>query len=107
MTEEGLFLKLRTLLEKGKYRIRIHAVRHMTEEGFSESDLLEALLGKCRILENYPGEDRCLVAGYFRLGQKAHCPMHAVCDYSEDEVVDIVTAYIPQKPWWSTPTKRG
>lgn len=107
MTEEELFSKLRTLLEKRKYRIRIHAVRHMAEEGFSEDDLLEALLGKCRILENYPGENRCLLAGYFRLSQKVHCALHAVCDYSKDEVLDIVTAYIPQKPWWNTPTKRG
>ncbi len=107
MTKDELLSKLRTLLEERKYRIRIHAVRHMTEEGFSEEQLLEALLGRCRILEHYPGESRCLITAYFRLSQKVHCPLHAVCDYSNDDVVDIVTAYIPQKPWWKTPTKRG
>lgn len=107
MTDHELLSKLKALLEKGKYRIRIHAVRHMTEEGFSEDDVLETLLGKCRILESYPGESRCLIAGYFRLSDKIHCPLHVVCDYSRDELVDIVTAYIPQKPWWTTSTKRG
>ena len=34
-------------------------------------------------------------------------PLHVVCDYSNDEVVDIVTAYIPPKPWWETPSRRG
>ena len=34
-------------------------------------------------------------------------PLHIVYDYSNDEVVDIVTAYIPQKPWWETPSRRG
>jgi len=79
----------------------------MIEEGFSEEDLLESLLGRCKILEDYPSETRCLLAGYFRLSQRVHCPLHVVCDYSKDEVVDIVTAYIPQKPWWNTSTKRG
>ena len=88
MTEEELFSRLRALFEKRKYRIRIHAVRHMIEEGFTEDDILDTLLGKCRILENYPDEKRCLVAGYFRLSQKVHCPLHAVCDYSNDQVVE-------------------
>ena len=107
MTKQELLSKLRTLLKNRQYRIRSHVVRHMIEEGFDEEDILESLLGRCRILENYPSETRCLLAGYFRLSQKVHCPLHAVCDYSKDEVVDIVTAYIPQKPWWNTPTKRG
>lgn len=34
-------------------------------------------------------------------------PLHIVCDYSHKRHVDIVTAYLPQKPWWVTPRKRG
>jgi hypothetical protein len=95
------------LVEARKYRVRIHTVRHMIEEGFSEDNLVEALTGKSKILEEYQDELRCLVLGYFKMSGKVRSPLHIVCDYSSDEVIDIVTAYIPQKPWWLTPTKRG
>ena len=85
-----LLTKIKGLIEAKKYRVRIHAVRHMVEEGFGEDDLIEALVVRSRVLEDYPDELRCLLLGYFRTS----------------EVVDIVTAYIPQKPWWP-PTKRG
>ena len=26
---------------------------------------------------------------------------------SNENVVDIVTAYVPQRPWWVSPTQRG
>ncbi len=79
----------------------------MVEEGFGEDDLIEALAVRSRVLEDYPDELRCLLLGYFKMSEKVRSPLHMVCDYSSDEVVDIVTAYIPQKPWWLTPTKRG
>ena len=78
----------------------------MVEEGFTEQNIIAAIEGKSRILENYDEESRCLIVGYFRLSDKVRCPLHIVCDYSDASVLDIVTAYIPEKPWWSTPTKR-
>jgi hypothetical protein len=105
--QQELLAKIKTLIEAKKYRVRLHAVRHMIEEGFSEDDMLEALTGKNRILEDYPDELRCLISGYFKMSEKVRSPIHIVCDYSSSEVIDIVTAYIPQKPWWLTPTKRG
>lgn len=105
--DEELLPRIRSLLSARKYRIRIHAVRHMVEEGFTEHDIITALVGKSRILEDYRDESRCLIVGYFRLSEKVRCPLHVVCDYSNANVVDIVTGYIPEKPWWSTPTKRG
>ena len=103
---EELLAKLKSLLTERNYRIRIHAVRHMVEEGFTEQNIIAAIEGKSRILENYSEERRCLIVGYFRLSDKVRCPLHIVCDYSDASVLDIVTAYIPEKPWWSTPTKR-
>ena len=103
---EELLAKLRSILTERNYRIRIHAVRHMVEEGFTEQNIIAAIEGKSRILENYSEESRCLIVGYFRLSDKVRCPLHIVCDYSDASVLDIVTAYIPEKPWWSTPTKR-
>jgi hypothetical protein len=50
---------------------------------------------------------RCLVLGYFDIGSPSRQALHVVCDYSADHVVDIVTAYLPQKPWWVNPGKRG
>jgi hypothetical protein len=79
----------------------------MIEEGFSEHDLIASILGRSRILEEYAEVSRCLVVGYFRLNEKVRCPLHAVCDLANPEVLDIVIAYIPEKPWWSTATKRG
>jgi hypothetical protein len=105
--ERELLEEVKKLAGSGQYRVRIHAVRHMVEEGFSERDVLEAIAGRSKILERYPDEGRCLLLGYFKMGEKVRSPLHVVCDYSNDGLVDIVTAYVPQKPWWVTPTKRG
>jgi Domain of unknown function (DUF4258) len=105
--DEELLPKIRNLISARKYRIRLHAVRHMVEEGFTERDIIAAIGGKSRILEDYSEESRCLIMGYFRLSDKIRCPLHVVCDYSDSNVLDIVTTYIPEKPWWSTPRKRG
>jgi hypothetical protein len=105
--EQGVLEKIRLLVRARRYRIRLHAVRHMIEEGFDEVNVVEALSGGCRLLETYPEEKRCLILGYFMVSEKVRQPIHAVCDYSNRNVVDIVTAYLPQKPWWTTPEKRG
>src|SRR5262245_16407868 len=106
-SEQELLEKIKLLVVGAKYRIRIHAVRHMIEEGFTESDLVAALTGKSKILELYVDEQRCLILGSFKLSENVRLPLHLVCDYSRDDAVDIVTAYIPQKPWWISPSQRG
>ncbi|HKP73407.1 MAG TPA: DUF4258 domain-containing protein [Pyrinomonadaceae bacterium] len=105
--EQKLLESIKQLIGRRRYRVRLHAVRHMIEEGFGEQDILEAVSGKSKILEDYTDESRCLILGYFRLGQKTRSPLHVVCDYSQETAVDIVTAYIPQRPWWISPTRRG
>lgn len=108
MSYEGeLFEKIRRLVISGKYRIRIHAVCHMIEEGFNEENVKEAIAGKAKIIENYPDDCRCLILGVFYLAKNTTSALHVVCDYSKPDLVDIVTAYIPQKPWWVSPSKRG
>ncbi len=80
----------------------------MLEEGFEEGDIIEALTSpRLRILEEYPEQQRCLVLGSYTVSPRARSFLHAVCDYSDPEILDIVTAYIPQRPWWETPTRRG
>jgi hypothetical protein len=34
---------------------------------FTEQDVITAVVGKSRILEDYPEESRCLIVGYFHL----------------------------------------
>ena len=89
-----------------RYRVRNHAVRHMIEEGFDENHLFEALTGKLQLLEEYEDENRCLVLGSFHFSSSTRSSLHVVCDVSNAEIVDIVTAYIPQRPWWISPTQR-
>jgi hypothetical protein len=78
---QGLLARIQALLSAKRYRIRIHAVRHMIEEGFDEDKLLEALAGRSRILEDYPNEERCLILGYFAVGEKSRAALHVVCGW--------------------------
>lgn len=98
---------IRQHVNVGSYRIRSHVVRHMIEEGFDENQLLEALTGKLQLLEEYSEEARCLVLGRFSFTSRTSSSLHIVCDLSNDEVLDIVTTYIPQGPWWISSKQRG
>jgi hypothetical protein len=102
-----LIRRLQELVRSRHYRIGIHAVRHMIEEGFDETQLLQAIKGTLRIIEEYPAESRYLFLGYFHFTRTTTSPLHILCDLSKPNVVDIVTAYIPQRPWWISPTRRG
>ncbi len=102
-----LIAKIKALVQAGQYRICLHAVRHMIEEGFDENLLLESVRGNLLMVEEYPEESRYLILGYFHFTPKSRSPLHLVCDLSKPDIVDIVTAYIPQSPWWVSPTRRG
>ena len=78
--------------------------KHMIKEGFTEEDIIEVLRSG-RVLETYHA--RCLVLGTFTTTGSSSTPLHVLCDHSNNNAVDIVTAYIPQKPWWETEAKRG
>jgi len=102
-----LLERTKQLVISGKYRVRVHAIHHMIEEGFYEANIIETVTGKSRIIENYPDDCRCLVLGRFHFKEATTSPLHVVCEYSRLDLVDIVTAYIPQKPWWVSSTQRG
>lgn len=107
MTQEHTILEnIRSIVKANNYRIKIHAIRHMIEEGFSESNIME-VIENGKILENYSDEKRCLIVGNFYFTEKTTSSLHVVCDYTISNIIDIVTAYIPQKPWWISPNKRG
>jgi hypothetical protein len=103
-----LLERIGTLVRFGRYRVRLHATRHMIEEGFDEGDIIAALTSRGgRILEEYGDQQRCLIVGTYPVGRAGRMHLHVVCDYSDTEIIDIVTAYIPQRPWWVTPYRRG
>ena len=99
-------VSIRNLVEQKRYRIRIHAVQHMIKEGFTEQDILNVLKSG-RLLENYSEELRCLILGFLPESGSVRRALHVLCDHSSADVIDIVTAYVPQKPWWQTETRRG
>jgi hypothetical protein len=108
MDWEDYLEKIRSLITQKLYRVKIHTIRHMVEEGFSENDIITAILDvDGKILEYYQEDRRCLIFGKFLIGGKTKLPLHVICDFSTEKFVDIVTAYIPQKPWWISPLKRG
>lgn len=82
----------------------------MISEGFREGDILEALCNG-RLLEEYGGEDRCLISGRFSLTASISEHLHVVVDFwregTEVAWIDIVTAYVPRRPFWATPFLRG
>ena len=85
-SEPALVGRIAALAGFGRNRVRLHAVRHMIEEGFDESNIIEALTGGGRkVLEEYPEQQRCLVFGSCAMGRKARVHLHVVCDLSDEE----------------------
>ena len=102
-SDEKILSSIRRNIRSGRYRVRLHAVRHMIEEGFDEMQLKAVILGRSRILENYAEDQRCLVVGKLTRDRF----LHVVCDYSKSDCIDLITAYVPQRPWWETPIRRA
>ncbi|MDI6785385.1 MAG: DUF4258 domain-containing protein [bacterium] len=107
MSIESLLERIKRLVKDKHYRVKIHSVRHMIEEGFSEKNIVSAITGDSKIIELYDEDKRCLILGKFLWYKGVDSPIHVVCDYSNKKIIDIVTAYIPQKPWWISPTQRA
>ena len=102
-----LLNKIKKLVHDSCYRVKLYAVKHMIEDGFTEMDVVNAILGDSKIIEIYDEDNRCLVLGQFSWNNNLTSWIHVVCDHSNKKLIDIVTAYIPQKPWWVSPTRRG
>jgi hypothetical protein len=89
--------ELRPLFREGRYRIAPHAVRHAACEGFTERDMVAAALYGRELLR-YIQDERMLVLGYIRPSSMVSIPLHVVLEYTKPRWVDIVTAFIPEKP---------
>ncbi len=100
---------IKDAVRMGYYALRQHVVTHMLSEGFCEDNIQEAIENG-KILEIYEDECRCLIMGQFKITENINEHLHIVIDYWSESGkivwVDIVTAYIPRRPFWETPFKR-
>jgi hypothetical protein len=91
-------------IRAGRVRFSLHAHQEMVAEGFSVDDV-QAGLGNCELLEDYPDHKRgacALLVGVAPGGR----PVHIVCT-TANPVLIVITVYEPRPPKWLTPTQRN
>jgi hypothetical protein len=87
--------RIRQLIEKEAYYFYTHCLIEAKKDDVGPEDILYCLLtGK--IIERYPQRKRVLVYGTM----PNEIPLHVVCDFSQRNLLAIVTAYIPTEEEW-------
>ena len=87
--------EIRASIQKGSFFVTDHAFTEGFKDGISVANMLHVTqTGK--IIERYPGRQRCLVYGH----NAAAIPVHVVADFSAGRSVDIVTTDVPQRDEW-------
>jgi hypothetical protein len=85
----------------GQWRMSKHAMVESVKDGLSPRDIKDIILtGK--IIESYPERERHLIHGVLY----NDVPVHVVIDYSDKELIIVITAYIPDKREWIAYQKR-
>jgi hypothetical protein len=87
--------KIRELVLGGKYFFYTHALTEAKKDGIAPEDAVRAILTG-EVIEEYPDRQRVLV--YAML--PGEIPLHVICDYSQVDVLLIVTVYIPDDRLW-------
>lgn len=86
---------IRDYLGTDNYEFYRHALTEAKKDGVEPDDIVFVLLtGK--IIEEYPERNRVLVYGIMQ----GDCPLHVVCDLSDEQVMYIPTVYIPSEKEW-------
>lgn len=86
---------IRACIRNGSFFVTDHALTEGFKDGISVADMLHVIkTGK--IIERYPGRQRCLVYGH----SLDAIPVHVVVEFSARRSVDIVTTYVPQRNQW-------
>jgi hypothetical protein len=89
-------------VREGSYLVRSHAVRHALKECFERAHMVDAVL-QGAIIEEYPDDQRVLICGETLLRETVTTYLHVVCESSDPNYVDFVTAYVPDGGLWKTP----
>jgi len=85
---------IRERVQTGSYLIKSHAITHAIKEGFDRENRVECVL-QGNIIEEYPDSSRVLVCGRTVLSGDLNIYLHVVCEYSDPNYIEFVTAYIP------------
>jgi hypothetical protein len=96
---------IRQQVQSNRYQVKLHAVQHALKEGFSEREMVEAILSG-QIIETYPDEKRVLICGQTMLESEVAVYLHIVCEQNHPDQVELVTAYIPDERLWEMPPFR-
>jgi hypothetical protein len=68
-------------------------VQHALKEGFSEQEMVQAILSG-RIIEEYPARQRVLICGQTKLEAESSIYLHVICEQNYSDQIEFVTAYI-------------
>ena len=93
--------RIRNFIKKESYYFYSHCLIEAKKDGIEPEDILYCLLtGK--IIEQYSERNRVLVYAMLNNG----IPLHVVGDLSQEDVLMIVTCYIPDDKEWINYQKR-
>ncbi len=95
---------IKLVVREGSYYFSWHGDQERQNDNLSIQEVEEALLNGL-IIEHYEDTGRgesCLIAGFTSGGK----PLHIVCGHCQD-VLAIITVYIPTPPKFITPYERG
>lgn len=79
----------------GKHLFYTHALTEAKKGGIAPEDAVHAILTG-DIIEEYPNRQRALIFAML----PHQIPLHVVCDYSQADVLLIVTVYVPDDRLW-------
>jgi len=97
LTIPRIIRKIYLRLKKRNVRHTFHALKEEIREGLTAQEVEEALLRGFELVEDYPDDPRghsCLVLIWAK-----EKPLHVVCTPHE-EVLIIVTVYVPSREEW-------
>lgn len=97
--------ELRPLFRDGRYRLGPHVLKHAACEGFAEKDVVAAALFGHELVR-YTEDERLLVLGYIHPSPQVRIPLHVVLEYARPRWVDVITAFIPEKPHHAVSRRR-
>ncbi len=86
---------IRKKINSDEFSITDHAIIEAFKDGVTVDDILYCIHNG-KVIEDYPERKRSLIFCMLSFD----IPLHVVVDYSWEEEVDIVTAYIPDSSNW-------
>mgnify|MGYP005851564831 CR=1 FL=1 len=97
--------RIRALVREGAYLIKRDTILHAIKQGFNRDDMVMAILAG-QIIEEYSERERVLICGPTSLSPVTVIYLHVVCEYSDPDYVQLVSAYIPDELSWDWPPFR-